>query len=92
MWARQLVELLGIQQRFAYAEIYPTSKLKHFAALQRASDVAFDRMLFFDDEMRNIVDVRSLGVTCIHVADGINHELFHDGVRKMNLQGDDNIS
>ncbi|MGI9470885.1 MAG: magnesium-dependent phosphatase-1 [Rubripirellula sp.] len=86
-WAKQLVELLGIRDRFAYSEIYPTSKQRHFSALRRASGIAFDQMLFFDDEMRNIEDVGSLGVTCIHVANGINHERFQSGLSQMSIEG-----
>ena len=47
-WARELIDLLEIQHRFAFAEIYPTSKLRHFRALQEDSGVVFERMLFFD--------------------------------------------
>ncbi len=85
-WAKELIELLGIAHRFQFAEIYPASKLKHFARLQRSSGAAFDRMLFFDDEMRNIIDIRSLGVTCVHVEDGIHRALFEEGVRVTQLE------
>ncbi|MEC7448538.1 MAG: magnesium-dependent phosphatase-1, partial [Planctomycetota bacterium] len=32
-WARELLALLGIDHRFAFSEIYPSSKLRHFDAL-----------------------------------------------------------
>ena len=48
-WARQLVDLLGIADRFAFAEIYPTSKLQHFAALRQSSGIDYEAMVFFDD-------------------------------------------
>ena len=79
-WAKQLVELLGLAERFAFAEIYPSSKLKHFAALRETSGVEYGQMLFFDDEMRNIVDVSTLGVTCIHVKNGIDQDVFETGL------------
>lgn len=75
-WARQLLELLAITHRFAYAEIYPSSKVRHFAALRQASGIAYEKMLFFDDEMRNIREVGELGVTAVHVPDGMTTELF----------------
>ena len=75
-WARQLVELLSITKRFAYAEIYPSSKLKHFAALRESSGIDYEEMIFFDDEMRNIREVSTLGVNCVHVGDGLTIELF----------------
>jgi magnesium-dependent phosphatase 1 len=75
-WAGELVELLGIADRFLFAEIYPTTTLKHFAALQKDSDVEFERMIFFDDEMRNIREVSTLGVTSIHVAAGMTNAVY----------------
>ncbi|MCC9642866.1 magnesium-dependent phosphatase-1 [Rhodopirellula sp. JC740] len=81
-WARELVEMLGIASRFRHAEIYPSSKRKHFDALIRESGVAFDQMLFFDDEMRNIREVGSLGVTSVFVEDGMSRELFEEGLSR----------
>lgn len=76
-WARELLGHLDVTHRFAFAEIYPSSKLRHFAALQKASGFAYEEMLFFDDEMRNIDEVSRLGVTSIYVRDGMTAELFH---------------
>ncbi len=80
-WARELVEMLGIAERFDFAEIYPTSKLKHFNALQRASGTPLENMLFFDDEDRNIREVSELGVTSVFVEDGMSFELFETGLQ-----------
>ncbi|MEL6108382.1 MAG: magnesium-dependent phosphatase-1 [Planctomycetota bacterium] len=79
-WARTLIERLGVRDRFQFAEIYPSSKLKHFGALREASDVDYEDMLFFDDETRNIVEVQTLGVTAIHVARGMSMQVFEDGL------------
>ena len=79
-WARELVELLSITKRFAHAEIYPSSKLKHFSALRKSSGVEYQEMIFFDDEVRNIREVSALGVHCIHVGDGLTAELFHESL------------
>lgn len=81
-WARELVDLLGIADRFAFAEIYPSSKLKHFRALHAASGVAHENMLFFDDEHRNIREVSELGVTCVSVDTGMTLQLFETGLRR----------
>jgi len=81
-WATQLVQLLGIADRFAFAEIYPTSKLQHFAALHTASGVAYDRMLFFDDELRNITEVSELGVVCVPVRFGFSQAVYQEGLRQ----------
>ena len=80
-WARELVERLQITHRFAFAEIYPSSKLKHFAALAEQSALDFQDMLFFDDEQRNIREVSSLGVTSIFVDDGMSAALFDRGMQ-----------
>ena len=37
-------------------------------------------MVFFDDEPRNIRDVSSLGVKCVHVPKGINEKLVDDAI------------
>jgi len=79
-WARQLLDLLAVTDRFAYAEIYPSSKLRHFEALRESSGVEFADMVFYDDEMRNIREVSDLGVTCIHVPDGLDEALFQHGL------------
>ena len=79
-WARELLERLAIRSRFDYEEIYPASKLRHFAALRESTGFSYESMLFFDDEMRNIREVSSLGVTSIFVADGMSSELFEQGL------------
>ncbi|GAB5403177.1 MAG: hypothetical protein Aurels2KO_14080 [Aureliella sp.] len=82
VWARQLLELLGATDRFAFAEIYPSSKLKHFAALYEKTKIEYGQMLFFDDEMRNIQEVSELGVTCLFVEDGLTRQVFDEGLTK----------
>ncbi|TVY46921.1 DNA repair protein [Lachnellula occidentalis] len=49
-------------EHFDYLEIYPGSKITHFTKLQKASGLAYEDMLFFDDEARNR-NVETLGVT-----------------------------
>jgi magnesium-dependent phosphatase 1 len=80
-WARELIDLFGVARRFAHAEIYPSSKLRHFSALQLASGIEFADMLFFDDEMRNIREVGDLGVTSVLVENGITRQMFDDSLR-----------
>ena len=70
--ARNLMELFEIRHFFDYEEIYPTSKILHFRAINEQSGVTFNKMVFFDDEHRNIVDVKSLGVEAVHVTNGLN--------------------
>lgn len=73
--ARHLIGLFEIGRFFKYQEIYPASKLNHFAKIHKASGIPYEKMLFFDDEYRNIEDISSLGVTSILVNSGINWPL-----------------
>ena len=73
--ANALLELLGIRDRFRYQQIYPGNKLVHFELLQRETGFAYDEMVFFDDEMRNIRDTLSIGVRAVHVPAGLNGSL-----------------
>lgn len=81
-WAQRLLDMLEITHRFAFSEIYPSSKRKHFNALGQDSSVAFSEMLFFDDEMRNIREVSQLGVKCIHVQHGMTWGVFNEQCSK----------
>ncbi|MDG2169643.1 MAG: magnesium-dependent phosphatase-1 [Opitutales bacterium] len=79
-WARQLLDRLGIRGRFQFEEIFPGSKVTHLNNICDASGISLDEMLFFDDEMRNLHDLKPLGVQCIFVPDGLNHRLFKQGL------------
>lgn len=79
-WAKSLLRLLSVTHRFAHSEIYPSSKLKHFASLLARTNVVYENMLFFDDEMRNIREVSELGVTCVFVEAGMSQEVFDFGL------------
>ena len=81
-WALSLIDLLGITSYFAFSEIYPSSKVMHFSSLKKASTFEFSQMLFFDDESRNISEVSSLGVACVHVTQGLNQSLFDASLQR----------
>lgn len=62
-------------------EIYPSSKIKHFESLQKRTGLAYEDMLFFDDEARNR-DTESLGVTMWLVRDGVTWAEVEKGVKE----------
>lgn len=60
-------------------EIYPGSKIRHMEALQKRTGVAFEEMLFFDDESRNM-ETEKLGVTMKLVRDGVTWDEVESGI------------
>ena len=79
-WAQKLLHLFDINSYFEYKEIYPGSKVEHFNQLHHLTGIPFQDMVFFDDEMRNISEVGSLGVNAVYVEDGINARLIADNI------------
>jgi len=75
-WAKCLLDLLEIRDRFAYEEIYPSSKDRHFKALKKQTGYSYAQMLFFDDEPRNIQEVGQLGVNAVQVDNGVTWDIF----------------
>ncbi|KAK4526774.1 hypothetical protein GAYE_SCF27MG4691 [Galdieria yellowstonensis] len=72
-WTRNVVETFGLLPLVDnLCEIYPGSKEPHFKSLHKKTGIPFDEMIFFDDEMRNLVDVSKLGVTCQYCPRGLS--------------------
>jgi magnesium-dependent phosphatase 1 len=72
-------------QFFVHLQIYPGEKTTHFRRIQAASQnagrpVAFEDMLFFDDEGRNRNVQTELGVTFWLVRDGVTTDEVDKGV------------
>ena len=63
-------------KKFKYEEIFPDSKVTHFNNLHEKSGIPFKKMIFFDDESRNIKEVGNLGVRCHLLNEGINLKEF----------------
>ncbi|XP_067650778.1 magnesium-dependent phosphatase 1-like [Haliotis asinina] len=83
--AHELCHLFDWDRYFTYKEIYPGSKVKHFGRFAMASGIPYEDMLFFDDEQRNITELRSIGVTCILVRDGVTESLIKEGLETFQL-------
>ena len=67
---------------FHKLEIYPGSKVSHMQKLHQSTGVPYEKMLFFDDEMRNKNVERELGVLMVLVRDGVSLRIFDEGVRE----------
>ena len=79
-WARRILDLFELRDCFDYEQIYPSSKQRHFGELRRESGLPYRKMVFFDDEYRNIQDGQALGVQCVHVHQGLSWPLFREAV------------
>mmetsp|Transcript_1841 Transcript_1841/g.2510 ORF Transcript_1841/g.2510 Transcript_1841/m.2510 type:complete len:176 (-) Transcript_1841:159-686(-) len=85
-WAFECLDLIDVhnglkmKEYFTYKEIYPGRKTAHFAKIQETTQVAFEDMLFYDNEMHNIEDVGPLGVTCICCPQGLSESEFDEGL------------
>lgn len=64
---------------FSYLQIFPGSKTTHFERIRRESGIAYEEMLFFDDESRNR-EVEGLGVVMWLVRDGVSRKEVDKGV------------
>jgi magnesium-dependent phosphatase 1 len=69
-----------------YREVYPGSKLTHFANIAKKSGVDCSEMLFFDDEPENNREVTRLGVHFVTVpsfsSTGTTLELMMQGLKE----------
>lgn len=75
-----LIKLFGWTQYIDYQEIYPGCKVKHFNQFKKQSGIPYERMLFFDDENRNIVDINQIGAVAIYVHNGVSNQVVADGI------------
>jgi magnesium-dependent phosphatase 1 len=90
-WARQLLKLFTIDDGRSFwqalddgrlAEIYKGNKKTHLKALKQKTGVAFEDMLFFDDDMENIRNVSELGVVSVLTPEGVTADAWEQGLRR----------
>ncbi|KAL2040976.1 hypothetical protein N7G274_006434 [Stereocaulon virgatum] len=70
---------------FDYMQIFPGDKKQHFSKIRKSSGVAYEEMLFFDDEVRN-KNVESLGVVMCLIRDGMTRGEVDRGIREWRRQ------
>ncbi|KAF3334348.1 magnesium-dependent phosphatase 1 isoform X1 [Carex littledalei] len=80
--AKSYLEIMGIQSLFIAQEIFLSwsPKTEHFKGIQRTTGIAFNEMLFFDDDYRNIHTAKKMGVTSVLVKDGVTLEKLRLGL------------
>ena len=91
-WALEAMRLLRVcadnrgldvtlEDAVDHMEVYPVrSKTEQFHRLKAKSGVPFERMLFFDNEARNVREVATLGVCCVYTPDGMTVDNWREGV------------
>ncbi|XP_054276827.1 magnesium-dependent phosphatase 1-like isoform X1 [Macrosteles quadrilineatus] len=78
--ARDMLKYFDLDKYFDFKEIYPGEKTAHFNKIKRDSNVAYEDMLFFDDESRNIVTISKLKVTCYFVKTEVSMKTLKEGL------------
>ena len=87
---------LKASEYFVAPQMFPGSKVAHFQKIQRdlrkqGTEVAFEDMVFFDDEARNRNVEVELGVTFVLVRDGVTRDEVDRGIgawrRRRGLEG-----
>ncbi|KAL3515481.1 hypothetical protein ACH5RR_022383 [Cinchona calisaya] len=82
--ADTFLDKLGLKSMFVSKEIFSswTHKTDHFQRINQRTGVPYNKMLFFDDENRNIEAVSKMGVTSILVRNGVNLGALREGLSK----------
>lgn len=76
-WAKEAMDKLEITEFFSRIYIYPGTKLKHFREIRESCGTAYEEMIFFDDEERNITEISGLGVETVFITSGINKDVVN---------------
>ena len=78
-----MLKLFNWDRHFDFKQIYPGCKINHFRRIEKHFSVLLNRMMFFDDEHRNINDLSPFGVCCVYVERGITWRLVEDALNNL---------
>lgn len=79
------MKLFDWDKYFDFKQIFPGRKTEHFLNIHKESGHPFSQMLFFDDESRNIRDLKQSGVVSVLVENGIDLRVINDGINQFIL-------
>eukprot|EP00123_Amoebidium_parasiticum_P006444 comp17394_c0_seq1/m.16721 comp17394_c0_seq1/g.16721 ORF comp17394_c0_seq1/g.16721 comp17394_c0_seq1/m.16721 type:complete len:192 (-) comp17394_c0_seq1:100-675(-) len=86
-WARECLALIevgdGIKMKdtIHFVEISKSNKKQHFQRLHEKTGVAYNDIIFYDNEMGNIRNVSQLGVVCVYTPDGLTGQMWQKGLK-----------
>lgn len=87
IWAAECLRLFNttggtpIGQVVHSEQIFKANKKVHFERLKKQyPDIAFEQMLFFDNERGNINNVEQLGVKCVYCPEGMTSDVWKRGL------------
>lgn len=64
------------------SEIHYGNKKEHFRNIKKQfPGIGFEEMIFFDNQMDNIRNVKELGVFCVYCPDGVTEEIWVGGLK-----------
>mmetsp|Transcript_9254 Transcript_9254/g.22994 ORF Transcript_9254/g.22994 Transcript_9254/m.22994 type:complete len:254 (-) Transcript_9254:98-859(-) len=82
-WARELLEKFLVDEKVCLMdvldgpiEIAKDGKVEHFSRIRANMGIAYEKMVFFDNEYGNCQQVASLGVSVVYCPNGVTRELW----------------
>jgi hypothetical protein len=82
--ALKAIDLFGWSNLFSSMQIHPGSKVIHLNDIKfELKFNKFSDVLFFDDNINNIIELKNIGVKAFHVnyEEGLNINTIHDGLK-----------